>query len=68
MKASGSTSYGPGTGIVVSKWAVAEPHTHDIARCTIEGSVSMGTFGGSFEAVLEETGRALARFLQGDIQ
>jgi hypothetical protein len=62
------TSYGPGTGIVVSKWAVAEPRTHDIARCTIEGSVSMGTFGGSFEAVLEETGRALARFLQGDIQ
>jgi hypothetical protein len=62
------TSYGPGTGIVATTWAVAEPHTHDIGRCTIEGSVSMGTFGGSFEDVLEETGRALARFLKGDIQ
>jgi hypothetical protein len=62
------TSYGPGTGNVVTKWAVAEPRTHDVGRCTIEGSISMGTFGGSFEDVLEETGRALARFLQGDIQ
>lgn len=62
------TSYGPGTGIVVTRWAVAEPRTHDVGRCTIEGSVSMGTFGGSFEDVLEETGRALARFLKGDIQ
>jgi hypothetical protein len=62
------TPYGPGTGIVVTKWVVQDDRSRSIARCTIEGSVSTGAFGGSWQEVLEETGRALARFLKGDIQ
>jgi hypothetical protein len=62
------TPYGPGTGIVVTRWLVQDARRRSIARCTIEGSVSTGAFGGSWQEVLEETGRALARFLKGDIQ
>jgi hypothetical protein len=61
------TSFGPGTGIVVSRWGVADRRSREVARCTIEGTISMGAFGGSFDDVLEETGQALARFLKGRI-
>lgn len=62
------TPYGPGTGILVTHWLVQDERSRSVARCTIEGSVSTGAFGGSWQEVLEETGRALARFLKGDIQ
>jgi hypothetical protein len=52
---------------VVTAWQVRQGRSNSIARCRIEGSVSLGTFGGSFEDVLEDTGRALARFLKGGI-
>lgn len=61
------TSFGPGTGIVVSRWAVVDDFNQDVARCTVEGTISMGSFGGSFDEVLEETGRAVARFLKGRV-
>jgi len=60
--------YGFGTGTLDSTWLVADPRSSAASRCRIEGSVSMGTFGGSFEDVQEEAGKALARFLKGDIQ
>jgi hypothetical protein len=61
------TGFGFGTGRVVTAWQVRQGRSNSIARCRIEGSVSLGTFGGSFEDVLEDTGRALARFLKGGI-
>lgn len=60
--------YGLGTGGLETVWDVKDGRSSTLARCRIEGSVSMGTFGGSFEDVQEETGRALARFLRGDIR
>jgi len=60
--------YGFGTGVLDSLWIVEAPNSSALARCRIEGSVSMGTFGGSFDDVQEETGKALARFLRGDIR
>lgn len=60
--------YGFGTGVLESTWLVEDPYSNAVARCRIEGSVSMGTFGGDFDDVQEETGKALARFLRGDIR
>lgn len=60
--------YGLGTGGLETVWDVKDARSTTIARCRIDGSVSMGTFGGSFEDVEEETGKALARFLRGDIR
>ena len=60
--------YGFGTGGLETVWDVKDARSTTLARCRIDGSVSMGTFGGSFEDVEEETGKALARFLRGDIR
>lgn len=60
--------YGFGTGTLASTWLVLDPQSSTIARCRIEGSVSMGTFGGSFQDVQEDAGKALARFLKGEIR
>ncbi|MEW6267763.1 MAG: hypothetical protein AB1689_00530 [Thermodesulfobacteriota bacterium] len=60
--------YGFGTGVLDSSWLVEDPYSNAVARCRIEGSISMGTFGGDFQDVQEETGKALARFLRGDIR
>ncbi len=60
--------YGFGTGTLDSTWLVLDPQSSQIARCRIEGSVSMGTFGGSFQDVQEDAGKALARFLKGEIR
>jgi len=60
--------YGFGTGALESEWDVEDGRGNVIARCRIAGSVSTGTFGGSFADVQEETGKALARFLKGEIQ
>lgn len=62
------TGYGLGTGGIVTAWRVRTASSDDVAQCRIEGSVSTGTFGGSFHAVLEDAGRALARFLHGEIR
>ena len=60
--------YGFGTGGLESVWDVRSSRSDTLARCRIEGSVSTGTFGGSFDEVQEETGEALARFLRGGIR
>lgn len=60
--------YGFGTGGLESVWDVRGTRSDTLARCRIEGSVSTGTFGGSFDDVQEETGEALARFLRGGIR
>ena len=56
--------YGFGTGGLESVWDVRGTRS-DVP---VEGSVSTGTFGGSFDDVQEETGEALARFLRGGIR
>lgn len=60
--------YGFGTGSLATSWKVQDRGSNVAAACRIEGSVSMGTFGGSFAEVQDEAGRALARFLMGDLQ
>jgi len=60
--------YGFGTGALETVWDVKDARSNTLARCRIEGSVSMGTFGGSFDDVEQETGKALVRFLKGDIR
>jgi hypothetical protein len=62
------SKYGFGTGGLDTTWDVTDGTSDSLASCRIEGSVSTGTFGGSFDDVQEETGRALARFLRGDIR
>ncbi|HZR80809.1 MAG TPA: hypothetical protein VFD92_06910 [Candidatus Binatia bacterium] len=61
------TGYGFGTGSLKSAWEARDPVTGEPARCVIEGSVSLGTFGGSIAEVEQQTGEALARFLRGGI-
>ena len=61
------THYGFGTGRVNSTWDVFDERSDAGARCTIDGSVSMGTFGGSIDDVQEKIGKELARFLKGAI-
>jgi hypothetical protein len=60
--------YGLGTGGLETVWDVKAGRDGTLARCHIEGAVSMGTFGGSFDDVQDETGKALARFLRGGIR
>lgn len=62
------SKYGFGTGGLDTTWDVRDGSSAALASCRIEGSVSTGTFGGSFDDVQEEAGRALARFLRGDIR
>lgn len=61
------THYGFGTGRMQSRWEVTDPRSEFPATCSIDGSISLGTFGGSFDDVEREVGRALARFLKGKI-
>lgn len=60
--------YGFGTGGLDTVWEVQDGFGGSLASCRIDGSVSTGTFGGSFDDVQQEAGEALARFLRGDIR
>ena len=60
--------WGFGSGGLETEWDVENRHSDSLARCDITGSVSMGTFGGSFDDVQHETGKALARCLRGELQ
>jgi hypothetical protein len=60
--------YGFGTGALDTRWQVIDERSQTPAACRIEGSVSLGTFGGSFDEVQRDIGRALARFLRGEIE
>ena len=60
--------YGFGTGGLDTTWDVQDGFGSTLATCRIDGSVSTGTFGGSFQDVQDEAGAALARFLRGDIR
>ena len=62
------SGYGLGTGKMVTLWDVKDGRSQSVARCRIEGTVSLGTFGGSIVEVQKEMGRALARFLKGNIR
>ena len=60
--------YGFGTGGLDTVWDVRDGASGSLASCRIDGSVSTGTFGGSFEDVQQEAGEALVRFLRGGIR
>ena len=60
--------WGFGTGGLDTTWEVQDGFGSSLATCRIDGSVSTGTFGGSFEDVQQEAGQALVRFLRGDIR
>ncbi len=60
--------YGFGTGGLDTVWDVQDAFGSSMATCRIDGSVSTGTFGGSFADVQQEAGEALARFLRGGIR
>lgn len=60
--------WGFGTGGLDTTWEVQDGFGSSLATCRIDGSVSTGTFGGSFEDVQQQAGEALARFLRGDIR
>jgi hypothetical protein len=60
--------WGLGTAALNTEWEVEDRRSDSLARCEIEGSVSMGTFGGSFDDVQRETGNALARCLRGELR
>ena len=60
--------WGFGTGGLDTTWEVQDGFGSSLATCRIDGSVSTGTFGGSFEDVQQQAGDALARFLRGDIR
>lgn len=60
--------WGFGTGGLDTTWDVQDGSSDVLASCRIDGSVSTGTFGGSFQDVQDEAGAALARFLRGDIR
>lgn len=60
--------WGFGTGGLDTTWEVQDGFGSSLATCRIDGSVSTGTFGGSFDDVQQQAGEALARFLRGDIR
>ena len=60
--------YGFGTGDLDTVWDVQDGSSDSLASCRIDGSVSTGTFGGSFQDVQQEASEALVRFLRGGIR
>ena len=57
--------FGSGKGKLQSSWSVVDDAGDQIGACRIDGSVSMGMFGGHFDRVLEQVGDRLGEFLKG---
>jgi hypothetical protein len=49
----------------MSSWSLKDASGATVGSCQINGSISAGTFGGSFEQVVEKVGQQLVRFLRG---
>jgi hypothetical protein len=56
---------GAGKGTLMSSWSLKDASGATVGSCQINGSISAGTFGGSFEQVVEKVGQQLVRFLRG---
>jgi hypothetical protein len=59
--------YGYGTGHFRSRWRVVSAAGAVIGECTIDGSVTGGAFGGSYDEVLEKVGVDLRDCLLGEV-
>ena len=55
--------FGAGRGRFASKWVVKDPTGSELGTCRVDGSITMGVFGGSYDDVLEKAGDRLAEFL-----
>jgi hypothetical protein len=55
--------FGAGRGKFESKWIVNDSSGSELGACQIDGSITMGVFGGSYDDVLEKVGDRLAEFL-----
>lgn len=58
--------FGAGSGHFDSSWAVMTPDGSKAGECRVEGSIRMGAFGGSYDAVLEEAGTRVGEFISGN--
>jgi len=54
--------FGAGTGRMKTSWKVTEPDGEEIGNCNINGSISVGIFGGNFYNVHEKTAEAFVKF------
>jgi hypothetical protein len=57
--------FGAGTGTLKSSWSLKDENGAILGSCEIDGSISMGGFGGDFGEVIEKAGRQLVKFLNG---
>jgi hypothetical protein len=55
--------FGAGRGRFSSRWIVRDPIGSELGTCRVDGSISGGSFGGSYDEVLEKAGDRLADFL-----
>ncbi len=60
--------FGAGTGELNSVWEVMTQTGEVIGACRIDGSISVGVFGGSFDEVLDKSADRLQEFLNGKTQ
>jgi hypothetical protein len=58
-------SFGAGKGTFASTWLVKDTAGQQTGQCKIDGSISFGGFGGSYEDVLTWVGERLAQCLLG---
>jgi hypothetical protein len=57
--------FGAGRGSIRSTWTVRDSAGSELGQCQIDGSISAGGFGGSFEDVLDKVGERLGVCLVG---
>ncbi|MDT4289586.1 DUF4410 domain-containing protein [Methylomonas sp. MO1] len=57
--------FGAGTGKMKTAWKVSDQTGGEIGSCNIDGSISMGVFGGDFYNVHEKAAEAFSQFFTG---
>jgi hypothetical protein len=58
--------FGAGTGSMKTAWNVTTPNSDELGSCNIDGSISVGVFGGNFYNVHEKAAEAFVKFFNGD--
>ena len=56
-------SFGAGKGTLRSRWVLTDNDDKQLGSCRIDGSVSFGILGGSFNTVLKKAGDRVSDFL-----
>ncbi len=59
--------FGAGRGSLDTTWTVRDDSSEPIGICQIVGSITMGVFGGNWNAVLEKVGDRLGQCLRGEM-